>query len=258
MSRIVIQKVLSVNHWDDNVFSFKTTRDVGLRFKNGESIKLGVSGETNPLLRTYSIASPNYENYLEFFSSKSSDDELSWRLQNLQPGDDIYISSSSYDGLVIDKLRPGKHLYLIATGTGLAPFMSIAFDPKTYENFQRVILFHGVNHASELAYRDLLENQIINNPYIGALAKEKFTYYPSVTREPFKNQQRITQLIESNKLFKDIGLNALDANDDRLMLCGNPGMLTDMQKILSQLGFSKSDSPDEPGDYLMEKSFIDS
>lgn len=259
MARLVIQKVLSVKHWDDKLFSFKTTRDNSLRFKNGECIKLGLAGETKPTLRNYSIASPNYEeDYLEFFSIKKSSGQLTSRLQHLQPGDDIYIGSQANGNLVVDQLKPGKNLYLIATGTGLAPFMSIIFDPKIYQDFEKIVLFHGVKHVSELAYRDLIENQIENNPHIGKIAKNKLIYYPSVTGESFKNRERISELIQSENFFKSTGMAKLNPKNDRLMLCGSPNMLSDMQRILDQLGFKQNKKEGELSDYLVEDAFVDS
>ncbi|MGX5172606.1 ferredoxin--NADP reductase [Aliikangiella sp. IMCC44653] len=257
MAKIALENVLSVHHWNDKLFSFRTTRDSALRFRNGEFLMIGLPGEKRPILRAYSIASANYEEHLEFLSIKVPNGELTSRLQHIQPGDEIYVSRKPTGTLVADDLRPGKHLYLVGTGTGLAPFMSIISDPDVYEKFDKIILFHGVRHVSELAYREFIQNELPQNPYIGELVKQQLMYYPSVTREPFVNQGRITDLIESGKLADDLGLPQLNPTTDRVMLCGSPSMLEDLQAMLDNLDFNISPRMGEQGDYVIERAFVE-
>jgi ferredoxin/flavodoxin---NADP+ reductase len=257
MAKIALENVLSVHHWNDKLFSFRTTRDSALRFRNGEFLMIGLPGEKRPILRAYSIASANYEEHLEFLSIKVPNGELTSRLQHIQPGDEIYVSRKPTGTLVADDLRPGKHLYLVGTGTGLAPFMSIISDPDVYEKFDKIVLFHGVRHVSELAYRDFIQTELPANPYIGELAQQQLMYYPSVTREPFVNQGRITDLIESGKLADDLGLPQLNPGTDRVMLCGSPSMLEDLQTMLDNLGFKISPRMGEQGDYVIERAFVE-
>lgn len=257
MAKIALENVLSVHHWNDKLFSFRTSRDSSLRFRNGEFVLIGLPGEKRPILRAYSIASANYEEHLEFLSIKVPNGELTSRLQHIQPGDEIYVSRKPTGTLVVDDLKPGKNLYLLGTGTGLAPFMSIIFDFEVYEKFEKIVLFHGVRHTSELAYRELIEEKLPNNPYLGELVKQKLIYYPSVTREEFKNQGRITDLIESGKLAQDIGLPDLNPETDRVMMCGSPSMLADVQMILEDRQFNISPRLGEQGDYVIERAFVE-
>lgn len=251
------EQVLSVHHWNDTLFSFKTTRDPALRFHNGHFVMLGLEVEGKPLMRAYSIASANYEENLEFFSIKVPDGPLTSRLQHLQPGDSVLISRKPVGTLVVDDLKPGKHLYLFATGTGLAPFMSIIKDPDVYERFEKVILMHGVRFVSELAYADAITTDLPRDEYLGELISEKLVYYPTVTREPFRNQGRLTTLIESGKLFADLGLSPLDPAVDRAMICGSPAMLADIRGLLDARGFVVSPGVGELGDYVFERAFVE-
>ncbi|HLU16332.1 MAG TPA: ferredoxin--NADP reductase, partial [Burkholderiaceae bacterium] len=232
MAAFNTERVLSVNHWNDTLFSFKTTRDSALRFTNGHFVMLGLEIEGKPLMRAYSIVSANYEENLEFLSIKVPDGPLTSRLQHLKEGDHVLISRKPVGTLVVDDLNPGKHLYLFATGTGLAPFMSIIKDPEVYERFEKVILMHGVRFKSELAYADFIQNELPNNEYFGDMVSGKLIYYPCVTREPFKNQGRITHMVESGKLFKDTGLPELNPETDRAMICGSPAMLEEVSAML--------------------------
>ncbi|HLT04591.1 MAG TPA: ferredoxin-NADP reductase [Pseudomonas sp.] len=257
MSNLNVERVLSVHHWNDTLFSFKTTRDPGLRFKNGQFVMIGLEVEGRPLMRAYSIASPNYEDELEFFSIKVEDGPLTSRLQHLREGDNLMISKKPTGTLILDDLRPGKHLYLLSTGTGLAPFMSVIQDPETYERFEKVILVHGVRHVSEVAYEDFITNQLPQNEYFGDAVREKLIYYPTVTREPFRNQGRITNLMRSGKLFADIGLPPINPRDDRAMLCGSPSMLEETSQVLDSFGLAVSPRLGEQGDYLIERAFVE-
>lgn len=257
MAAFNTERVLSVHHWNDTLFSFTTTRDAALRFHNGHFVMIGLEVDGKPLMRAYSIASANYEENLEFLSIKVQDGPLTSRLQHLKEGDSILVSRKPVGTLVIDDLRQGRNLFLFGTGTGLAPFMSIIKDPDTYERFEKVVLVHGVRYVSELAYSDFIQNELPQNEYFGELVREKLLYYPTVTREPFRNTGRITQLIESGKLCQDLGLPALDPARDRAMLCGSPAMLADISAMLDSRGFQVSPGVGQPGDYVIERAFVE-
>ena len=201
---VMTEKVTHVHHWNDNLFSFRTTRDPGYRFKNGHFTMIGLPSDERPLMRAYSITSSNHEEELEFFSIKVQDGALTSKLQNLQVGDEVLVGKRSTGTLVPDNMLPGRYLYLLATGTGLAPFMSIIKDPEIYDQFERIILAHGVREVSELAYSDYIENVLPNDEYLGEMVREKLVYYPTVTREPYKNNGRLTTLMECGKLFLDL------------------------------------------------------
>ncbi|MCW3480112.1 ferredoxin--NADP reductase [Neisseriaceae bacterium JH1-16] len=257
MATMATERVLSVHHWNDTLFSFKTTRDESLRFENGQFVMIGLEVNGRPLMRAYSIASPNYEEHLEFFSIKVQDGPLTSRLQHLKVGDDILVSRKPTGTLVVSDLNPGKHLYLLSTGTGLAPFISVIQDPETYEHFDKVILVHGVRNVNELAYQDLIENLLPDNEFFGELVREKLIYYPTVTREPYKNNGRLTDLMKSGKLFADIGLPPINPEHDRAMLCGSPAMLKDTAEMLDSFGLTVSPRIGEPGDYVIERAFVE-
>jgi ferredoxin--NADP+ reductase len=257
MSALATEKVLSVHHWNDTLFSFKTTRDPGLRFENGQFVMIGLQAEGKPLLRAYSIASPNYEEHLEFFSIKVPNGPLTSRLQHLEVGQDVLVSRKPTGTLVLHDLKPGKHLYLLSTGTGLAPFMSLIQDPEAYERFEKIVLIHGVRHVNELAYEEFITKELPQNEFFGEEVRDKLIYYPTVTREPFRNQGRLTDLIESGKLFTDIGLPPLDPAVDRAMICGSPQMLADTSDLLDRRGFLVSPRIGDPGDYVIERAFVE-
>lgn len=256
MAGFNLEKVLSVHHWTDNLFSFRTTRDPGFRFKNGHFIMIGLEIEGRPLMRAYSIASPNYEDTLEFFSIKVPDGPLTSRLQNIKAGDQIMLSRKPTGTLVLDHLLPGRNLYLLSTGTGLAPFISIIQDPETYEQYDRVVLTHGCRYVRELAYEQLIAEHLPNHEYFGDIVREKLIYYPTVTREPFRNQGRLTDLMTSGKLFSDIGLPPMNPETDRFMLCGSPSMLKDCTDILDAHGFHEARHGDQ-GHYVIERAFVE-
>ncbi len=256
MAAISTERVLTVHHWNDTVFSFTTTRDQALRFENGHFIMLGLQIDGKPLMRAYSIASANHEEHLEFLSIKVSDGPLTSRLQNIKPGDEVLVSRKPTGTLLIHDLKPGKRLYLLSSGTGLAPFMSIIKDPLTYERFEKVILVHGVRYRSELAYRDYIEWELTHHEYLGEQVRNQLIYFPTVTRERFRYQGRITSLIESGKLFEDIGMPPLNPATDRIMICGSPAMLADLSVQLDERGFEISPHVGEPGDYVIERAFV--
>lgn len=257
MSALGTETVLSVHHWNDTLFSFKTTRNAGLRFENGQFVMIGLEVEGKPLIRAYSIASPNYEEHLEFFSIKVENGPLTSRLLNIQPGDPIIVGKKPTGTLVLHDLLPGKHLYLFATGTGLAPFMSVIQDPETYERFEKVVLIHGVRRVDELAYHDYIVDHLPKHEYFGEEVQQKLIYYPTVTRESFRNQGRLTDIIKNGKLAADIGLPQLNPETDRVMICGSSAMLKDSCEMLDAMGFKISKHIGAPGDYVIERAFVD-
>ncbi len=257
MAKLMTETVTSVHHWNNSLFSFKTTRDAGFRFKNGHFVMVGLEHEGKPLLRAYSIASANYEDELEFFSIKVPDGPLTSKLQHLKIGDEVLIGKKPLGTLVTDEMLPGKNLYLLGTGTGLAPFMSIIKDYEVYEQFDKIILAHGVREVSELAYSDYIENELPQHEYFGDMVREKLLYYPTVTREDYKNNGRLTDLMTSGKLFHDLGLSKPNLEDDRFMLCGSPSMLKDMTAILDERGFNEVRSGNQ-GHYVIERAFVES
>lgn len=256
MGQTYEERVLSVHHWNDTLFSFTTTRNPSFRFRNGHFTMVGLEVEGRPLLRAFSVVSPNYDEHLEFYSIKIQDGALTSRLQHITPGDQVLIGRKATGTLLLDNLLPGKRLYLLATGTGLAPFLSIVRDPETYERFERVIIAHGVRRVSDLGYRDYLEGGLREHELVGDFAQEKFLYYPTVTREAFRNQGRLSTLLETDKLFSDLGLPALDPADDRVMLCGSPTMLKDLTTVLERRGLQEGSS-DERGQYVIERAFVE-
>ncbi|MDC6476783.1 ferredoxin--NADP reductase [Methylophilaceae bacterium] len=256
-SKYSTEKVLSVNHWNDTLFSFKTTRQDGLRFENGQFVMIGLEVDGRPLARAYSVASPNYDEHLEFLSIKVQDGPLTSRLQHIKVGDELLVSRKPTGTLVIHDLKPAKNLYLFSTGTGLAPYMSLIQDIEVYDRFEKVVLVHGVRKVDDLAYKDFIENELPKNEFFGDEVKNKLIYYPTVTREAFKNEGRLTDLIKSGKLFKDIGLEKMNPVDDRAMICGSPEMLKDTQDLLDSMNFKVSPRIGEPGDYVIEHAFVE-
>ena len=256
MSAFLEERVLSVHHWTDRLFSFTTTRDPALRFSNGHFTMIGLRVNDKPLLRAYSIVSANYEEHLEFLSIKVPDGPLTSRLQHIQVGDTVIVGKKPTGTLLIDYLLPGKRLYLLGTGTGLAPFMSIVRDPETYERFEQVVLVHGVRLVDELAYHDLLAEHLPHHEFLGELVTSKLRYYPTVTRENYKNMGRMTELIGSGKLFSDLGVPPLDPASDRVMLCGSPAMLRDLKLMLEVRGFKEGNTT-KPGDFVIERAFVE-
>ncbi len=256
MSSFTEETVLSVHHWTDNIFSFTATRSPSFRFANGQFTMMGLEIDGKPLTRAYSMVSTNYDESLEFFSIKVPDGPLTSRLQHIKEGDRILVSKKPVGTLILNNLLPGRTLYLIATGTGLAPFMSIIRDPETYETFGKVVLVHGCRLIAELAYGETITEVLPRDEFIGELIRDKLIYYPTVTREPFHNRGRVTDLVASGQLFADIGLPPLDVKDDRIMLCGSPQMLEDMRRILDERGFTEGSSG-KPGEFVFEKAFVE-
>ena len=250
MAALVTEHVTDITHWNDRLFSFRTTRSDAFRFRNGHFVMLGVAVDGKPLLRAYSIASANHDEHLEFLSIKVQNGPLTSRLQHLQIGDSVLVSKKPVGTLVTDDLNPGKRLVLLSTGTGLAPFLSITRDPEVYDRFDEIVLVHGVRQKNDLAYFDYFTNELPNDEYLGESVAAKLTYLPTVTREPFQRQGRITELMANGDL-------ALDPAIDRVMICGSQSMLSDVANALDELGFKASPNQGTPGDYVIERAFVE-
>jgi ferredoxin--NADP+ reductase len=255
---LTVETVLSVRHWNEHLFSFTITRPQSFRFRSGEFVMLGLPGEGRPLLRAYSIASPAWAEELEFLSIKVPDGPLTSKLQLIQPGDQLFLGRKPTGTLVTDALLPGKRLFFLSTGTGLAPFLSLARDPDVYEMFDQVQLVHSVRRVSDLAFREELEAQLAGDPLVQDQALVQFSYLPTVTREPFPTSQRIGTLIENGALFTGpnmAGEKRLDPETDRIMLCGSMEMIKDLSAMLDRLGFEEG-SNSKPGHYVIERAFV--
>lgn len=257
MSSFVEEKVVSVHHWNDTLFSIKTTRRQGLRFSSGHFLMIGLEVGGRPLMRAYSVASANYDDHLEFLSIKVPDGPLTSRLRHVRVGDTLLTSSKAVGTLVLDDLRPGKHLYLFCTGTGLAPFMSIIRDHQTYERFEKVILVHGVRYKSELAYGHYIQSDLPRHELLGEQISRQLSYLPIVSREPFERVGRLTHYIEQGELAKALQLPELNPQTDRAMICGSPAMLADLCDILNRRGMEVSPCQGEQGDYVIERAFVE-
>ncbi|MBX3232594.1 MAG: ferredoxin--NADP reductase [Labilithrix sp.] len=253
-TKYTIERVVEVHHWTNRLFTIRCTRSSGFRFANGQFVMLGLEVDGAPLVRAYSMASANYEETLEFFSIKVEDGPLTSRLQHVAVGDAVLVGKRPTGTLTIGNLRPGARLWLLATGTGLAPFLSVIKDPETYERFERVILTHTCRQVEDLAYARFIEHELPSHDALGELVQPRLTYYPSVTREPFRTEGRITDLLATGRAFEDLGLPPLDPRSDRIMLCGNPEMLAETSSFLEAQGFEEGNSG-APGDYLVEKAF---
>ncbi|MGE0285562.1 MAG: ferredoxin--NADP reductase [Bradyrhizobium sp.] len=256
MSAFQMETVLSVTHWTDTLFSFTATRNPGFRFQNGQFAMIGLEIEGRPLMRAYSMASANHEEALEFFSIKVPDGPLTSRLQKIREGDIILVGRKATGTLIAGNLIPGKRLLLLSTGTGLAPFASLIKDPDIYASFETIVLAHGCRQVSELAFGELLIEGLQSHEFFGPLIKDKLIYYPTVTREPFRNRGRITDLIASGDLFSDIELSGLDRDSDRVMMCGSPAMLEELHTMLTERSFVEG-SHSAPGHFVIEKAFVE-
>ena len=252
---ILKEKVIDIHHWTDKTFSFKTTRNVSFRFKNGEFAMIGLEIDDKPLLRAYSVVSPNHEDHLEFLSIKVPNGPLTSKLQHIDINNEILINSKSTGTLVCDYLLPGRNLYLFSTGTGLAPFMSIVRDPETYEKFENVILTHTVRTIKELAYKDLLQNLKHDDTY-SYVTKGKFEYFNTVTREKWERTGRITEWIKNKNLWDAVKKEKFDPELDRVMICGSEEMTYELKKIFESFG-SKEGSTKVQGGFVIEKAFAE-
>jgi ferredoxin/flavodoxin---NADP+ reductase len=256
MSAFHREKVVSVRHWTDTLFSFRATRNTGFRFQNGQFAMIGLEVDGRPLLRAYSMASANHEEQLEFFSIKVADGPLTSRLQKIREGDTILVGRKATGTLIADNLFPGKRLLLLSTGTGLAPFASLIKDPDVYDRYEHIVLVHGCRQVAELAYGEEVVRNLQEDELFGPLLAEKLVYYPTVTREPFRNRGRITDLITSKQLFDDIGQAPLNLEGDRIMMCGSPAMLEELRQMFDARGFIEG-SHSEPGHFVIEKAFVE-
>ena len=248
--------VLNVHHWTDRLFSFTCTRDPAFRFQSGQFAMIGLKVEGKPLLRAYSMVSPHYEENLEFLSIKVQDGPLTSRLQHIKPGDTVLVGRKASGTLLTQNLLPGKRLYLFGTGTGLAPFMSLIRDPEVYDGYERVILVHGCRYRNELAYDEVIRSELPDNEFFGEQVTDKLTYLPTVTREAFERLGRIPALIESGRLAEDLGEPELSPEEDRVMLCGSPSMISSIREVLEKRGFTEG-TMNKPGTFVVERAFVE-
>lgn len=254
---LTVEQVRSVRHWNEHLFSFTITRPASFRFRSGEFVMIGLQGETRPMLRAYSIASPAYAEELEFLSIKVPDGPLTSRLQKIEPGDDIFLGRKPTGTLVADALLPGSRLFLLSTGTGLAPFLSLIRDPDIYDRFGQVVVVHCVRQVSDLAFRDDLECHLAGDPLVQDQALVQLSYVPTVTRESFRNQGRISTLIDDGRLFEGVtGPRRFDPASDRIMMCGSMAMIRDFSARLTALGFDEGSNA-KPGHFVIERAFVD-
>ncbi|WP_293908258.1 ferredoxin--NADP reductase [Phenylobacterium sp.] len=252
-----VETVTWVHHWTDTLFSFRTTRDPALRFSSGQFVMVGLAKEDGkPLVRAYSIASPSWHEELEFYSIKVPDGPLTSRLQHLKVGDEVLIGRKPTGTLVLDGLKPGKRLYMLGTGTGLAPWLSLARDPEVYDRFETVVVTHTVREVGDLNYAALFEHDLAADEILGEMIGDKLKYYPTVTREDFRTKGRITDLIASGQMFRDLGLPPFNPAEDRIMLCGGPSVLVDLKQQLLDLGYVEG-SLAAPGDFVLERAFVE-
>lgn len=256
MSNFNHETVLDVHHWTDTLFSFRTTRDPSFRFLSGQFTMIGLEVDGKPLTRAYSMASAVYEDTLEFFSIKVPNGPLTSRLQHLKVGDTVLVGRKPVGTLLCDSLLPAKRLWLLSTGTGLAPFLSIIRDLEVYERYEQIILVHGVREVADLAYDDYISNELPQHEYLGEFVRQKLVYYPTVTREAFRNQGRVTDLIRSGKIFADIGVPEFSAENDRMMLCGSPAMLAETKQMLLDYGLTEG-SQSRAGHFVIERAFVE-
>jgi ferredoxin--NADP+ reductase len=250
------QMVTAVTHWTDRLFSFRVTRPKTLRFRSGEFVMIGLMGESGkPLLRAYSIASPAWDEELEFYSIKVPDGPLTSRLQHIAVGDEIILRPKPVGTLVHDALLGGKRLWLLATGTGFAPFASLLREPETYEKYESVIMMHTCREAAELEYGRQLVAGLADDPLIGEMVAGKLHYYPTTTREPFAHMGRITDNLTSGKVFADLGLPQMNPADDRAMVCGSLAFNVDVKAVLDGFGLREGANSD-PKEFVVEKAFV--
>ncbi|MEM9168379.1 MAG: ferredoxin--NADP reductase [Pseudomonadota bacterium] len=252
---VTAEEVLSVRHWTDDLFQFRLTRPDAFRFRAGEFIMVGLMVDGKPLLRAYSVASPTWDEGLDFYSIKVQDGPLTSRLQHIKPGDHVLLGKKPTGTLVLDALAPGKRLFFFSTGTGVAPFASLIREPETYEKFDHVILTHTCRRVVDLAYSKHLVDETRNDPLVGELVGDALTYYATTTREPFEREGRITDLIDSGKFFEDLAIPGFDPENDRIMICGSSAMLADTAAICEKNGFEEG-ANNNPSTYVIEKAFV--
>ena len=251
-----VERILSVRHYTDRLFSFRATRPASFRFRSGEFVMIGLPNAAKPVFRAYSIASPAWDEELEFYSIKVPDGPLTGALQKIQPGDSLLLRQKTTGTLVLDALLPGKRLWMISTGTGIAPFASLMRDPETFEKYDQVILTHTCRDVAELTYGRELSAALVEDPLIGELAREKFHYYPTTTREAFERMGRITTRIETGEVFRDLGLEGgFDPIKDRVMICGSIELNKDVKKLLEAAGLTEG-ANNAPAEFVLERAFV--
>lgn len=255
MGAVSEETVQSVRHYTDRLFAFRVTRPQSFRFRSGEFVMLGLKVDGKPLLRAYSVASPSWDEELEFFSIKVPDGPLTSRLQHIKDGDQVLLGTKAVGTLVLDALLPGKRLYLLSTGTGIAPFASIIRDPETYERYEQVILTHTCREVAELTYGKELVDAVREDPLVGEFVGDKLIYYPSVTREPFERKGRITTLMDEGVIYQELGIPALNPETDRVMICGSMEMLEDCKARCEQAGLTEGSNA-RPAEFVIEKAFV--
>ena len=248
-------RVIDVKHYTPRLFSFRTERPASFRFRSGEFTMIGLMVDGKPLMRAYSIASPNWEEYLEFYSIKVPEGPLTSRLESIEPGQSILMRPKPVGTLVMDALIPGKRLFLLSTGTGIAPFASVIRDPEVYEKFDSVYLLHTCRDVAELAYGQELVEAVRGHEFLGEIAEGKLNYLPATTREPFENMGRINTWIEDGRLA-DFAGGALSPETDRVMICGSMPMLQTLKGSCDTLGFREGSNAN-PGEYVIEKAFVE-
>jgi ferredoxin/flavodoxin---NADP+ reductase len=251
------ERVTEVHHWSDWLFGFRTTRSPALRFENGQFLMVGLEIGSRKVVRAYSIASANYEEELEFYSIKVPNGPLTSRLQRVQAGSPVLVSTKPTGTLVLRDLRPGRRLFMLATGTGVAPFAALIKDPEVYERFERVVLVRGGRTRDDLAYGDAVLGKLRADPHLGDTVREQLLDYPAVTREPSVRVGRVTKLLFEGRVCSDLGLAPLEARDDRVMLCGSMRMLADARPVLDRMGFAVSPGIGTAGDYVFERAFVE-
>lgn len=252
---VTCETVLSVHHWTDSLFHFRVTRPAAFRFRSGEFVMIGLLKNGKPLLRAYSVASPAWDEELEFFSIKVENGPLTSMLQTIRPGDKVLLGRKPTGTLVLDALTPAKRVYMFSTGTGIAPFVSLIRDPETYEKFEEVILTHTCRQKAELEYGKKIVSDVLDDPLVGELAQGRLRHFTSLTREDYPVQGRITTLIENHELFKHLGVPTLNRESDRVMICGSMAMLNDTKDLVETFGLEEGSNA-APGDYVVERAFV--
>lgn len=248
--------VTEVEHYTDRLFRFRVTRPTTFRFRSGEFVMIGLPNAERPVFRAYSVASPAWDDTLEFYSIKVPDGPLTEHLQQIQVGDTVLMRKKPTGTLVLDALMPGKRLWMLSTGTGIAPFASLIRDPDTYERFDQVILCHGCREVDELAYGQIITKDTKDDPLVGEFAADRLTLYNSTTREPYRQMGRITDLITSGDIYKALGVPAITPEEDRVMICGSMAMLNDCKQICLDLGLTEG-ANNKPAEFVVEKAFVD-
>ncbi|MFC3724831.1 ferredoxin--NADP reductase [Neoaquamicrobium sediminum] len=252
---VYAERVVSVRHYTDRLFSFRITRPQAFRFRSGEFVMIGLPNAEKPVFRAYSISSPAWDEEIEFFSIKVPDGPLTQHLQKIQPGDTVLMRQKSTGTLVLDALTPAKRLWMISTGTGIAPFASLMRDPETYEKFDQVILTHTCRDVAELVYGNDLAQGLVDDPLIGELAAGRFTHYATTTRENHPKMGRITTLIESGQLFTDLEVQPFDPAVDRVMICGSMDMIRDVKALVEAFGLTEG-ANNKPAEFVVERAFV--